>query len=165
MTPDNDFFPLIPGRALEYATRASGGEGSLRVETLRVVERPGRVEAACRSVARRPGEPAAARDFTAVIDADAVRSQGEIEFPLPGAVGQRWARAPRDYEIEALDGVAQTPAGRFSPCIVVRYLIAGGDAGFGRRYYAPGVGFVLETCADEADPFEVSLLRVEEPKP
>jgi hypothetical protein len=165
VTPEYDFFPLVQGRALEYATRTPDGSGSLRVETLRVASRPGRVEATCRRTAREPGEPAATREFTAVVDGDAVRSGGEIEFPLPGLVGQKWTRSPREYEIESLDGVAETPAGRYAPCIVVRYLIGGGDAGFGRRYYAPNVGFVLETCADEADPFEVSLLRVEEPQP
>jgi hypothetical protein len=158
VTPD--FFPLRAGRVLEYETRDADGRGSVLVEVLSVDARLGRVEARCRRTAGgRSGE------FLAVVDADAARTDGDVEFPLPGVVGQAWTRHPRRYEIESLSGIVDTPSGRYENCIVVRYLIAGGDAGFGRRYYAPDVGFVHEACADEADPFQISLARVQEPRP
>ena len=158
MTPD--FFPLRAGRVLEYETRDADGRGSVLVETLSVETRPGRVEARCRRTT-----PGGTGEFTAVVDHDAARSDGEVEFPLPGVVGQAWTRSPRRYSISSLDGAIDTPSGRYENCIVVQYTIAGGDAGFGRRYYAPDVGFVHESCADEADPFQISLVRVQEPNP
>ena len=59
--------------------------------------------------------------------------------------------------MEDANASAETPAGRFSGCLRVGYLIAAGDAGCGERFYAPGLGLVRETCADEADPFELVL--------
>lgn len=160
-----DYFPLKAGRALEYEARVPDGRGSVLVEILAVDSTRGRLQARCRRTARWPGETPSTSEFDAVVDADAARSGGAVEFPLPGVVGQKWSAYPREYEIESLDGAVETPSGRYTGCIVVRYMIAGGDAGYGRRYFAPGVGFVHESCADEADPFELSLSRVQEPQP
>ena len=145
---------------MRYVVRTPSGEGSTAVEVLRLSTPAGRTEAFCRRTASWPGKPDVTREFAAVVDANAVRADGEIEFLLPGLVGQSWSVPPRDYQIEALDGEVETPAGKWRGCIVVLYTIAGGDAGFGRRYYGPDVGFVHESCADEADPFEVSLAEV-----
>lgn len=144
-----DYFPLVPGAALTYRRRAPGAEeAALRVETLRVRRASGRVEADCR---------AGGREFLVVADDKEVRAGGEIEFVLPALPGRAWSRPPRDYRIEGLDGSADTPAGLFERCLVVGYETAGGDGGWGRRYYAPGVGLVLETCAGEDDSFELAL--------
>jgi hypothetical protein len=157
-----DFFPLLAGRKMSYRTRATGGEGALVVETVRVVRRgPDRLEASCRSVARWPGQPESLREYLAVVEPSGVTNAGELEYPLPALPGAAWARPPRDFEIEGMTGEARTPAGDFSRCLVVRYTVAGGDAGAGRRFYAPGVGFVYETCSDETDPFELALSGVE----
>src|SRR5579872_1728041 len=120
---------------MEYRVRAAGGDGSARVEVLGVSRFPDRVEASCRRVGRGPGGPDSVRDYRVVVDARGVRGDGELEFPLPGAPGQSWSRPPRDYSVESLTGTADTPAGRFTGCLVVGYTIAGGDAGFGKRYY------------------------------
>ncbi len=157
MTPD--YFPLEAGRVLEYATRTPDGEGAVTVEMLSVAPVPGGLEARCRRTVRAPGQPDLSREFTAFAGGDGVRCDGELEFPLPSAVGRSWKRYPRGYSIESLAGSVKTPAGSYLDCLVVAYAIAGGDAGFGRRYYAPGVGFVREECADEADPYEVTLER------
>jgi len=66
----------------------------------------------------------------------------------------------RTMSSPALDAVTTVPAGTFRDCLKVSYLIAGGDAGYGERYYAPSIGFVREVCADESDPYEHVLLRV-----
>ena len=140
---------------MEYSARGPEGAGVYSVEVLGVTPGPNGLVATC---LRRSDD--GVRKFTVVSDADGVRQGDEVLIPLPALRGQAWARPPRDYTIEALDGAVNTPAGRFDGCLVVAYLIAGGDAGCGRRYYAPGVGFVHESCSDETEPFELSLTAV-----
>ena len=157
------FFPLKPGRVMSYRTRTPAGEGSLAVETLSVTSSGERVSAQGRRTARGPGLPSSSRLFDVLIDGREVRCDGDVEFPLPALPGRGWRRTPRDYSVETLDGRIDTPAGLYESCLVVLYTVAGGDGGFGRRYYAPEMGFVYETCADEADPFETALTGVVEP--
>jgi hypothetical protein len=158
-----DYFPLEQGRVLSYRSVTTGGEGRVDVETLDVVSRDGVVRARCRRTARGPAGTSDAREFRVEIDGAEVRGEGELEFPLPALPGRSWRRPPREYSVETLDGRVDTPAGAFDRCLVVLYTIAGGDGGLGRRYYAPGVGFVHEACEDEGDPFELSLTAVKKP--
>ena len=156
-----DYYPLEKGRVLSYRSVTSGGEGSVDVETLSVDAQGARAH--CRRTALGPAGTVTRRDFRVEIEAEELRSDGDMEFPLPALPGRMWARPPREYSIETLSGRVDTPAGAFEDCLVVSYMIAGGDGGLGRRFYAPGVGFVHESCEDEGDPFELSLTAVKKP--
>ncbi|OGS37264.1 MAG: hypothetical protein A2506_04025 [Elusimicrobia bacterium RIFOXYD12_FULL_66_9] len=154
-----DFLPLVPGLHLEYAlSRAQGREtlvvehsagpdGSVNVRrTWRTTE--GKEESETSRAERR---------------ADGVYFDGELVLPLPPRAGVSWARPPREYRVEETSASAETPAGRFTGCLHVVYLIAAGDGGSGERFYAPGLGLVRETCADESDPFELVLTSSSRP--
>ena len=54
--------------------------------------------------------------------------------------------------------MVETPAGKFTGCLRVAYLIAEGDGGSGERHYAPGVGLVKVVENDEAEPFTHELI-------
>ena len=49
---------------------------------------------------------------------------------------------------------AETPAGHFTGCLRVGYLIAAGDGGSGERLYAPGVGLVGYITASALAPIK-----------
>jgi len=53
----------------------------------------------------------------------------------------------------------ETPAGKFTGCLRVAYLIAEGDGGSGERFYAPGVGLVKAVDNDEGEPLSLQLVR------
>jgi hypothetical protein len=158
-----DYYPLVKGRVMSYRSVTTGGEGSVDVETLGVCVERGLARAQCRRTARGPAGTVTRREFRVEIDGAEVRGDGDVEFLLPALPGRAWRRPPREYSVETLDGRVDTPCGAYERCLVVLYTIAGGDAGLGRRYYAPGVGFVHESCEDEGDPFELSLTAVREP--
>ena len=148
-----DFLPLAPGMRLEYEVRRAGETQNLVVEHA--------ADAGAGVTVRRTwtAEDGAVQTETGRAErrADGVYFDGELALPLPARPGAEWSLPPRSYRAEALDASAETPAGRFSGCLRVGYLIAAGDGGCGERLYAPGVGLVRELCSDEADPFEVRL--------
>lgn len=156
----SDYFPLVEGLALEYRSKSHEGDGGYRFEVVSAVQEGAGTVAHCRRI---PSSGGRAYDFTARKDAAGVFCGKSKEFPLPAEPGRRWTRAPNSYEIAAVDAVKMVPAGTFRGCLRVVYRIAGGDAGCGERLYAPGVGFIYEMCADEADPFEILLVRAVTP--
>ncbi|MDE2509942.1 MAG: hypothetical protein KGL74_02355 [Elusimicrobia bacterium] len=149
-----DYLPLAPGLRFRYALNRAQKESALLVEHLPAAgdgvivrrtwtESGGASETETSRAERRP---------------DGIYDDGVLALPLPARAGAAWSSPPRQYRIEAGVSAARTPAGEFKDCLRVSYLIAGGDGGSGERLYAPGVGLVLETCHDEADPFEAALL-------
>lgn len=155
-----DYFPLSPGRVMAYATRSPQGRGVSRFKVLRLETAPGRVEARCERFTQWAEEPPQVELASVTVDRQAVRVDGEVEYKFPVVTGVSWDRHPRRYEITSLDVEARTDGGVFAGCLEVTYTIAGGDAGFGRRLYAPNVGFVYESSADETDPYEIRLTGV-----
>lgn len=148
-----DFLPLEPGLRLEYALSRALGRETLVVEHAAAAGGAVNVRRTWRtSEGKEESETSRAERR-----ADGVYYDGELVLPLPARAGASWARPPREYRVEELGASAETPAGRFSGCLRVGYLIAAGDGGCGERFYAPGLGLVRETCADEADPFELVL--------
>ncbi|MBI3297350.1 MAG: hypothetical protein HYZ75_04240 [Elusimicrobia bacterium] len=149
-----DYFPLEAGRFWTYEVETPRGRKVIRVEVVSAESFAGSTRAACRSrVDERPW-----LDFSVVADASSVRVEGVVELPEPPAVGASWATANEALRIADDDAVVETPAGRFEGCLRVVVLIAGGDAGSGERFYAPGLGLVREALSDEAEPSEKSLL-------
>ena len=157
----SDYFPLKKGLRLEYRTQNASGAGTMTIEVLSVLEGKGVVKARLRRTTEW-GKEKTSDEYDALRDATGVYLGADPEFPIPVKVGRKWDRYPNAYEIEDLKAVTTVPAGTFRNCLKVGYLIGGGDAGSGARYYAPGVGFVRETCTDESDPYEFALLRVGE---
>lgn len=153
------YFPLIEGFAWEYQMKSAAGLSRYRFAVVSAAEDGGVLRAHC----RRQFEGGPAADVTVTKDARGVFVGKALEFPLPPRLGRAWVRSPNDYRVASLDAVKAVPAGTYRGCLRVVYAIAGGDAGWGERFYAPGVGFIQETCHDEADPFEVSLLSVRPP--
>lgn len=152
MTP-LDFLPLEPGLRLEYSLSRAQGR-----ETLVVEHSAGEGGGVC---VRRRWRTVEGKEESETSRAerreDGVYFDGEKVLPLPARVGTVWSRPPREYRVSDLKAAAQTPAGCFTGCLRVVYLIAAGDGGSGERFYAPGLGLVRETCADESDPFELVL--------
>jgi len=150
-----DYLPLSPGLRLEYRVRRAQGTRSLTVEHL---------AAAGGVLVRRtwtaPDGSTESETSRGERRADGVYDDGERVLPLPARPGAAWSRPPRAYRVESQGAAVSAPAGDFSGCLRVTYLIAAGDAGCGERLYAPGVGLVRETCSDEADPFEILLTGV-----
>lgn len=148
-----DFLPLSPGLRLEYSVNRAQQTRRLVVEHLPA---SGRGVIVRRTWTSSDG---AAETETSRVERreDGVYSDGVLLLPLPPRAGAAWSAPPRQYRVEALNAAAETPAGKFSGCLRVGYLIAAGDGGSGERLYAPGVGLVRESCSDEADPFEVVL--------
>jgi hypothetical protein len=156
---EKDYFPLVPGLVLEYRSETADSRHDLRFEVLSVSGQT----AKCRKTIREPsGEKTVELEVRRT--AQGVYNRDFLEFPLPARAGAKWSEAPRSYEIETLSGEAVTPAGKFSGCLKVSYLIAGGDGGGGERFYAPGIGFVFESCSDELEPFNILLTKYSLPE-
>ena len=147
---------------MAYETRSPQGASVWRLKVLRVFSAPGKTEAECQRTTQRDHEPEVTAPARVLVDKNGVYVDGDIEYKFPVIAGVSWDESPRRYEITAVDARVATPAGTFDDCLEVTYTIAGGDAGFGRRLYAPNVGFVYESCSDETDPFEIQLASISE---
>lgn len=153
-----DYFPLKKGATREYATESAAGAGRFKIEVLDVSIAGETTTARCRRTVKQQNGPDEVSEFTVVKDAKGVRLGDDFEYKHPIEVGTEWISAPRRYWIEALDAAVETPAGKFTGCLRVAYLIAEGDGGSGERYYAPGVGLVKVVEHDEANPFTHELV-------
>ena len=153
-----DFFPLAKDSVRQYATSSARGKGLLSIEVLSLETAGGETVAQCQKTVLLGNESPTVAEFEVVKNAAEVRSDGSIEFKFPLKRGTEWIVSPRRYWIEALDAVVVTPAGSFSNCLRVAYLIAEGDGGSGERWYAPGVGLVKIVENDEGDPFTHELI-------
>jgi len=153
-----DYFPLVKGAVRGYLIDGSR-PGSFTIEILEVAAAGAVATAKCRRTQKMPGEPARIDEFAVTKDPAGVRSGPDVEFNFPVEIGRTWISPPRRFWIEALDAAVETPAGKFTGCLQVAYLIAEGDGGSGERFYAPGVGLVKVVENDEAEPFTWSLLK------
>lgn len=147
-----DYYPLLAGLTLEY----EASFGTLKREVLKVAAAGGGLEALCRQTSVENGS-AEVMELIINKERDGIFSGGVKELPLPPLLSSRWNVPPVDYEITALDAEVSVGAGVFKNCLKVTYLIGAGDGGGGEKFYAPGVGLVLERCRDESSPFELSL--------
>ncbi|TBR26097.1 hypothetical protein EPO15_00930 [bacterium] len=150
----SEYFPLQAGRFWEYDSDSSRGRRRVRVEIVSVEDDRGTTRASGRS---RVGE-GSWLEFSVVEDGSSLRVEGVVEFPLPPVVGAAWDAAGDALRIDSSRARAEVPAGRFTDCLRVVVLIAGGDAGTGERLYAPGVGLVSETLSDEGEPSQRVLV-------
>lgn len=154
-----DYYPLKRGQKRRYRSRAPGEPVvEYTVETVSVIGVPrGASEATMRTTVAGAPPPRVSESSVEKTDAAVYEDTTKV-LTLPPRIGDAWDVDERAYKIVSLDESVATPAGTFPECVKVQYLIAGGDAGSGARYYAPDVGFIKEECADEADPFVSELI-------
>ena len=150
----SDYFPVAAGMFWTYEADSSRGRRTVRVEVVSAEESGGVTRAAGRS---RVGT-GSWLEFSVVVGPDAVRVEGVVEFPLPPVVGASWAAGGDLLRIASDRAVVSTPAGRFTGCLKVEVLLAGGDAGSAERFYAPGLGLVRESISEEGEPSDKRLL-------
>lgn len=162
-----DYYPFVEGWTLEYVLKDAHGEGILRAAFRKVERRAGASRAAVEQTIQRGEDAPESFVYTVRKTAKGVwTSAWGREFPLPAAQGKTWRRGASDFAIESLSAKKAVPAGVFKDCLEVSFVVAGGDAGGGRKLYAPGVGLVYALSAEEDDPYELSLRRVvREPAP
>lgn len=154
-----DYFPLVKGAVREYAVETSQGTGAYVVEIIDVERTGGVTTARVRRTVRLANEPEKVSEVVVTSDAAGVREGTDIEFNAPVQTGTEWASPPRRNWIETLDAAVETPAGTFTGCMRVAYLIAEGDGGSGERFYAPGVGLVRVVDNDEGEPLSFQLVK------
>lgn len=155
----NDWFPLVPGTSLRYSLERAGARGFLRLEILFARRRGRATLARGRRVTVWEGAAPRIDAVDLVSGPGGAKAGDEFEFKGPVVLGTRWFSGSDECWIDGFDGVVETPAGRFTGCLRVAYLIAGGDAGSGERLYAPGVGLVRVEHRDEADPYVWELIE------
>lgn len=148
-----EYFPLIPGTSLLYSLRRTGASGSLRLEVLSARRQGRSTVARGRRVTLWEGSAPLIDTVDLISGPGGARAGGSVEFKGPVAVGTRWFDGADECWIDGFDGTARTPAGLFTGCLRVAYLIAGGDGGSGERLYAPGIGLVRVEHRDESDPY------------
>lgn len=156
----SDYFPLVKGVVRDYETESSEGEGTFTIEILEVTSKGGVKTAKCRRTMRPPKGPQTVTEYEVTSDDAGVRAGDAVEFKTPIKVGTEWISSPRRYWIESLETEVENPAGKFTGCMRVAYLIAEGDGGSGERVYAPGVGLVKAIDSDEAEPSRLELVKI-----
>jgi hypothetical protein len=157
-----DFLPLKQGLVLEYALKDAEGEGRLRFEVLAVEQKGQGIKAKCQRTITRPESEGSQIKYTVTKDPAKgwlSSSAWGKEFPLPPVVGKKWRSGSDACRVDALDAVAETPAGKFEGCLRVLRLVAGGDEGSEERLYAPGVGLLRAVSNDESDAYKLALLK------
>lgn len=85
---------------------------------------------------------------------------GRKEFPLPVKEGIKWDEAPDANEIVSLKEKVSVKAGKFDKCMKIVSHLSGGDSGSSVRYYAPGVGYILEEYSAEDKTCKIELVGV-----
>ncbi len=95
-----------------------------------------------------------------LITANGVIIGGRQEFPLPVKVGAEWIEAPDKSKITSISEKVSVKAGKFENCMKVETLLSGGDSGKSVRYYAPGVGYILEKHLAEDKTCKIELVSV-----
>src|SRR5437763_1567826 len=156
---NQDYFPLVPGLILEYRgleqQEEESGEptSTSKFEILSVVKKwpTLQIHAECRS-SWTQGSDTGSRKFKIVRRENGIYEGYALLLPLPLEIGYSWS-GDYLYTVDSFDATTVVPAGEFRNCLLITYLIAGGDAGWGRRYYAPGIGLIREDHSDEASPW------------
>jgi hypothetical protein len=161
-----DYFPLKEKTRYEYKFTSTEFEGDARVciDILSVGKKAGKTVAQARMIFElrdsHTTEYVITRDAKWLTTADGVIIGGRREFPLPVKEGADWTEDPDASEIVSLSDKVSIKAGKFANCMKVVTMLAGGDAGKSVRYYAPGVGYILEEYSGDDKTCELELTAV-----
>ncbi|MEA3306659.1 MAG: hypothetical protein U9Q34_02640 [Elusimicrobiota bacterium] len=85
---------------------------------------------------------------------------GRREFPLPVKVGAEWDESPDASKITSISEKVSVKAGKFEKCMKVVTRLSGGDSGKSVRYYAPGIGYILEKYLAEDETCKIELVSI-----
>ncbi len=161
-----DYFPLKDKTRFEYKFTSTEFEGTARVfiDILEVKKKAAKLVAQARMIFElrdsHTTEYTITRDAKWLTTADGVTVGGRREFPLPPKEGAKWDESPDASEIISLSDKVSIKAGKFANCMKIVTMLAGGDAGKSVRYYAPGVGYILEEYSGEDKTCELELVAV-----
>jgi len=162
----SDYFPLKEKTRHEYKFTSTEFEGAAKIliDLLEVKKKAGKTVAQARMVFELRDSHTTlytiTRDAKWLTTADGVITGGRREFPLPAKEGVKWDEYPDSSEVVSLSDKVSIAAGKFAKCMKVVTMLAGGDAGKSVRYYAPGVGHILEEYNGEDKTCELELLSV-----
>ena len=161
-----DYFPLKEQTRYEYKFTSTEfeGEAKIYIDILEVKKKAGKTVAQARMIFELRDSHttgyAITRDPKWFTTADGVITGGRREFPLPVKEGAKWNEYTDICEIISLSDKVSIKAGKFAKCMKIVTMLAGGDAGKSVRYYAPGVGYILEEYYGEDKTCELELLAV-----
>lgn len=161
-----DYFPLKEKTRYEYEFKSSEFDGTAKVyiDIIKVNKKGSSVTAHARMkfILRdeHTTEFKIKKDSKWVITTDGIVVGGRKEFPLPPKEGIKWDEYPDSNEIVSMTDKLSIKAGKFTNCLKVLTKIAGGDAGMATRYYAPGVGYVMEDYMAEDKNCFVELVSI-----
>ncbi|OGR77811.1 MAG: hypothetical protein A2X32_00085 [Elusimicrobia bacterium GWC2_64_44] len=161
-----DYFPLKAQTRYEYKFTSTEFEGAAKVfiDILEVKKKGAKTVAQARMIFELRDSHTTAytitRDAKWLTTADGVIIGGRREFPLPAKEGAKWDEHPDASEVVSLSDKVSIKAGKFANCMKIVTLLAGGDSGKSVRYYAPGVGYILEEYNGEDKTCELELLSV-----
>ena len=82
-----------------------------------------------------------------------------LEMPNPVVYNYKWDEGNVQNRIAAVNTTATTPAGSFRNCVRILSRIDGGNTGTINRYYAPGVGLVMEQLISRDKQETITLLH------
>ncbi|HNW44344.1 MAG TPA: hypothetical protein PKI19_07560 [Elusimicrobiales bacterium] len=161
-----DYFPLKEKTRYEYKFISSEFEGTAKIfiDILSVRKKAGKLVAEARMIFELRDSHTTTytitRDPKWLTTTDGVITGGRREFPLPAKEGAKWEEPPDSSEVVSLSDKVSIKSGKYAKCMKIVTLLAGGDAGKSVRYYAPGVGHILEEYNGEDKTCELELLAV-----
>jgi hypothetical protein len=160
-----DYFPLKENTRFEYAYKSTEFEGVARVfiDIVKISKKAGKTVAQARMTFElrdtHTDEYTVTRDAKWLTTADGVVVGGRREFPLPAKEGARWNEDPDLSEIVSISDKVSIKAGKFQKCMKILTTLSGADSGQSVRYYAPGVGYVLEEYAGKDKTCRLELVK------
>ena len=161
-----EYFPLKENTRFEYKYRSTEFEGIAKVfiDIVKVGKKSGKTVAQVEMIFElrdtHTDEYTITKDAKWLTTADGVMVGGRREFPLPPKEGFIWNESPDANEIVSMSDKVSIKAGKFQNCMKIVTRLAGGDAGKAVRYYAPGVGYILEEYTGEDKTCELELVSV-----
>ena len=161
-----DYFPLKEKTRYEYEFKSSEFDGVAKVyiDIIKVSNKGKTIvaDAMMKFILRdeHTTEFKIKKDSKWVITTDGIVIGGRKEFPLPPKEGLHWDEYSDYHEIVSMTDKVSIKAGKFSDCLKIVTRIAGGDAGIGVRYYAPGVGYIMEDYRAEDRTSYVELISI-----
>lgn len=161
-----EYFPLKKNTRFEYKYKSTEFEGVAKVfiDIVSVAKKPGKTVAQAQMIFElrdtHTDNYSITRDAKWLTTANGVMVGGRREFPVRPKEGFKWEETPDSSEIISLSDKVSIKAGKFSKCMKIVTRLAGGSAGKSVRYYAPGVGYILEEYAGEDKTCELELVSV-----
>jgi len=162
----SDYFPLKEKTRFEYKFTSTEFEGAAKIfiDILEVKKKAGKLVAQARMVFELRDSHTTlytiTRDAKWLTTTDGVITGGRREFPFPVKEDAKWEEPPDSSEVVSLSDKVSIKAGKFAKCMKIVTMLASGDAGKSVRYYAPGVGHILEEYNGEDKTCELELVAV-----